>query len=88
MSEIVWEDPPSSSRGVWQKRLAPLLERPGEWARFDRVNTGTKHHLTHGQMRVPKGTTPDQWEFVLRKQPDNTYSLYARYLPKPKAVSA
>jgi hypothetical protein len=83
---IVWEDPPAINRGgstgpsLWERRLSPLLERPGTWAK---VAVGTQSycssatgHLRDHRLKVPPGL----WEFAARTMGDGTGAIYARYL--------
>jgi hypothetical protein len=93
VSGIVWEDPPAAAKTgqptVWPQILAPLTERPREWARV-RTNTTarasyqTAQNLRNGSVRVP----PGRWEFRGVKTPDGG-AVYARYLgpdAKPQAI--
>lgn len=79
---VVWEDPPEekAGTGVWHERLAPLMARPGVWARIaERPQPSTARtvasNLRKRMVRVPEG----DWEFVSR-QVDGTAYVYARYL--------
>lgn len=81
--EIVWEDPlPSRSHqpGIWEQRLAPLLERPNTWARVHEASKGTVHGqvsvLKRRKVRIPEG----RFEFCARNVDGNTAYIYARYL--------
>jgi hypothetical protein len=64
VSDIVWEEPPTPVRRgtgrppVWVHRLAPLRDRPGEWA-----NLGTHAAIYAG--RINRGLLPgiDPGEF-------------------------
>lgn len=82
----VWEDPPTASRSgvsVWPDRLAPLMDNPGEWARFDMGSGNTAStaasRLRDGTHKLPEGTTPEEWEFTSRRHEDGS-SVYARYV--------
>jgi hypothetical protein len=73
-----WEDPPSGARGptgIWKQRLAPLLEKPNSWARFDCKNVAVARRyaylLKHRRLQRPDGV----WEFTTRGA-----AIYARYL--------
>ena len=82
--DIVWEEPPPRERKgghprVWLERLAPLVERPGEWARIldaetAKRATSTATNLRLGKVKVP----PGEWEFAARGQ-----RVYARFLGWP-----
>ena len=94
MDEIVWEEPPETRRGhpgptVWQRRLAPVVERPGEWAWIvdtpPNMARGFARTMKAGRIMTPDGTLPQEWEAVCRTV-DGKPRLYVRYLPKPKAV--
>lgn len=77
---IVWEDPGGENShpapSIWQRRLAPVMERPGEWARvheftINETARSTAHALRTGKLRVPDG----KWEFQHRGP-----RVYARYV--------
>lgn len=76
--EIVFRDPPApvGRSGTWIYRLAPLLERPEEWARV-RVYSSNRNasvaacQLRRGDNKLP----PGRWQFVARK-----LEVYARYM--------
>ena len=84
MTEIVWEDPPTTTRapshhGVWAERLAPLRDRPGEWAKVGRVHSATALKIKRGQMLgIPAG----EFEATLRDvdRTENKGTLYVRYV--------
>ena len=81
---IVWEEPRNASadRTPWADRLAPLMERPGDWARVhempDRSASATVGHLKKRRHIIP----PGRWEFTSRKTGPKspTAYVYARYL--------
>ena len=81
---IVWEEPPEVRHGghsQWLSRLAPVLERPGEWCRVHETTSGksarsTVARLNHGRVGLP---APGKWEFVSRTKDGHGY-VYARYL--------
>lgn len=83
--EIVWKDPPPLSKygahGIWERRLAPLVERPGEWAvvkETAKTNTSIAAQLRRRVYRIPFPS--HEWEFVQRSSDHNTIEIYARYL--------
>jgi hypothetical protein len=77
---IVWEDPPEGHAGRWVRRLEPLMERPGAWAKV--IEQPGRHlgnvatQLRARKFRVPPGS----WEFKSRRTGPETTALYARYL--------
>ena len=81
---IVWEDPrpQDPNRSHWVDKLAPLLERPGQWARVHEVAHSSAwviaNQLRKGEKPVPAG----RWEFAARGNEDNPKRgyVYARYL--------
>lgn len=98
-SGIVWCDPPESggrqggSRGRWLLLLAPLKERPGEWARVSVSDSPKKAQNSvsglrqaarseagrqAGGIHIPAG----RWEFAARPLPEDTTKggVWARYL--------
>lgn len=84
--EIVWrEPPPRVSRSKWADALAPLRERPGEWAM---VKSDTPERVNGLRTRLAK-TSAIRGQFELRahKVSDDTAELYVRYTP-PAAVAA
>lgn len=86
--EIVWEAPPGISRrgGPRPKHsafFAALRERPGEWAIF----TSNAHHpsVLTGVKRGKYATTIEgEFDATSRKNPDGTFTVYVRYVGKPK----
>lgn len=70
---IQWKEPPPSGskpfEAVWLKRLAPCVEKPGEWALVVTRKTPelAKHmanRLRRRRQRIPE---PDgEWEFAAR----------------------
>jgi len=72
---VVWEDLPPIDRHragkprstIWLRRLEPLMERPGSWAKvhtFDNKRTAqaTVSRLRKGTYRMP----PGNWSFAAR----------------------
>lgn len=92
MSEVVWQDPPEIVRSaghrrpsIWQQKLGPLVEHPGRWALVHQgsnhvYSTVIRYQITHGRMRVPEGTSAEDWEFTSRKTADGTYDTYGRFI--------
>ena len=79
MTDIIWEDPPVPTKGpkaeVWPSVVAQLKKHPGKWAI---VKTGYVTTNSAGSMqRYLKQTY--RCEETYRKQPDGTYTLYARW---------
>jgi hypothetical protein len=73
--EIEWRDPPAK-RLRWRDRLAPLIERPGEWAMVHRASTPGRamtdtSALRHGRLITP----PGKWEFT-----SDGVEVFARYV--------
>lgn len=85
MEEIVWEDPPAPKRGhngMWVERLAPLVERPGEWARVKGPTSESNARATANNLKDRKIKIPDgKWEVVARHVDGKGY-VWARYLGK------
>lgn len=81
MTDIVWEDPPTKSRyGAWAERLAPLRERPGEWAKFGKANSSTVTNINRGRL---SGITAGDYEARgVDQQRNGECTLYVRYLGK------
>lgn len=86
MTEIVWEDPPEKTHGgggapVWAKRLAPLRERPGQWANFGQHHASTVTRLRRGQFaEIADG----EFEVTSRGIDKDTHkvTLYVRFVGK------
>ena len=80
---VVWEDPPEPRFGghpAWRERLAPLIERPGEWARVLKTPNAQTARSQASRLSLKKrGSLPGQWEFVTRTK-DGMAFVYARYL--------
>lgn len=79
--DVEWEQP---RQGVWWDRLAPLSERPGEWAvvyETHNASTARKYasNLTSGRYNLP----PGRYEFRGQER-DGKGAIYARLLRKGK----
>jgi hypothetical protein len=64
--------------------LAPLVERPNEWARVRVFEKRYQANNTVTQLRRafyshPEGTKREEWEFAIREV-DGKFRLYARYI--------
>jgi len=83
LQPVVWEDPPPIDRRragkprstIWLRRLAPLLEQPGSWAKVHTFNNkrtaqATVSRLRKGVYRMPTGS----WSFTSRAA-----AVYARF---------
>lgn len=88
MSDIEWIDPPAQKAIDWMERLAPLVERPGEWAvvaRKAKPSTAysTANNLRHGLVRIPDGV----WEFQAATDPETREGVVrACYVGPAKAA--
>lgn len=88
---------PRVRRGAsYLKRMTPLMDHPGEWAR---IFAGQKHSavVTIARFRnhaVPEGTPrvenevvvpgdPACWEYEIGEIKSNSWGVYARYLGEP-----
>lgn len=86
MEEIVWEDPPESPHGggsgrVWADRLAPLRERPGQWANLGRRQSSTITQIRQGRYA---GIAAGDFEAEGREydKATNLLTVYVRYVGK------
>lgn len=74
---IEWEEP--DRPGKWEKILAEVMKRPGEWAAIKKATykscENTAYHLRHRLVKYQ----PGKWEFTARKTEDGG-KVYARYL--------
>lgn len=81
-TEIKWEAPPSSRAGArraWADRLAPLRDRPGEWANVGRNWQALASNITRGRIAgIPAG----EYEAVARNSDRATGAcdVYVRYI--------
>lgn len=78
---IVFEDPPEVEHRAWRDRLAPLVERPGEWARVHMAFTQRSASESVYRLRTRQATVPDapgSWEFRWARL-DGDWWVYARY---------
>lgn len=81
MLEFVDELPRGGRRDIakYERILAPLMERKGEWAKIMRGGKGVESRI--GYLQSGKARTPDgEWEFALRTMPDGEIIGFARYL--------
>ncbi len=74
---VQWEDPPE--KDSWLQRLAPLMERPGAWAKiaegpYDKVSR-MGWALRH-KYKIP----PGEWEFEVSTVEKGVGQVHARYL--------
>lgn len=74
---ILWEPPPPK-QVQWKAKLAPFMERPGEWGKVP----GDYHFTTCSHLKSGKlGGLSGKWEFASRKTQDHRrVVIYARYL--------
>lgn len=86
--ELVWEDLPEQVRvrtTQWEKRLQPLVEHPGKWARVysGAVTTARAYASSLRQRKVRIPEPEHGWEFTSRKEVQTDGSevgkIYARY---------
>jgi hypothetical protein len=92
--ELKWGEPPpivnKPRAGVWALRLAPLKDRPGEWACIGRFFSSTAAAIRKGRLEgVPAG----DYETTLRDyqrppEGDNKGDLYVRYIGHLKDTDA
>jgi hypothetical protein len=73
---VEWRDPPATRSERWEDRLAPVKERPGDWAmvwqygKSDGARCAVRR-LRNGRLRTPPGL----WEFAVRGR-----EVFAKYL--------
>lgn len=79
---LIWEEPPAfgGGSGKWVRALAPLLERPGAWARVfaardAQVAGSAVRNLRAGRVHIPPGKFEFRWCHV-----DGVACVYARYI--------
>lgn len=80
---LIWRDPPArrTRTGVWEERLAPLIEQPEQWALIRICDTykqagGCAGSLKSGKLRMP----PGRWEVCARTLDDGTGGVFIRWL--------
>lgn len=80
--EIVWKEPPPKVvRSKWVDILAPLRERPGEWAM---VKADTPARVSGLRQRLVKNATiKAEFELRAHKVSDEAAELYVRFKPPP-----
>lgn len=91
MSDLVWEEPPVTTSGgnrplEWPARLAPLRERPGQWARVSKHLNGPAASSTANDLRKGRrpGVDPAEFEFTGRTIDGEGY-VYARFIGEQDA---
>lgn len=90
-SEPVWEAPPDVQGGpragtVWERRLAPLRNRPGQWARVTDTKNSHSAYSVVANLRLGRTQCPPGFEFKGGRHPDdpNRGAIWARYVgPTP-----
>jgi hypothetical protein len=77
--EIIWKDPPpKTTRSTWADRLAPLKERPGQWAM---VRQSTPPRISGLRQRLAKtAALGEAFEFRAHRVSAESAELYARYI--------
>jgi hypothetical protein len=85
--DVKWEDPPATTRGTgkWRELLAPLRERPGEWANLGVHTLTSARSIRLGHV---SGAEAGEFEAVTRGQKDSKATIYARYIGKPDLKAA
>lgn len=77
--EIVWQDPPpKTTTSVWAERLAPLRERPGQWARIRESEPAKISGLRQRLARTV--ALKEAFEFRTHRVSDTQAELYARFI--------
>ena len=83
-----WGTPPKGRpRGrpsLWPRRLAPLVENPGQWALIYRGKLATCYRSAHliqsGGITLPEGTEAKDWSATARSNPEGKGGVvYACY---------
>lgn len=83
---IQWGDPPpTKTRGkprIWEERLAPLRDRPNEWALVATATTGVSARNTAASIRggLFAGISRHDFQASTRKLADRSYAIWARYV--------
>lgn len=77
---VIWKAPRKS---VWEERLEPLLERPGDWAvvfTCDTPEAAYVHcsNLRNGRLTLPEA--PGIFQFAAQKSEDGKGEVFARYM--------
>ncbi len=85
--EIVWEAPATNGRQagqkrIWEIRLAPLKERPCEWARVAKTERVSQAYSAAGNLRsgMMAGVEPSDWEFVSQGDGNGAGLVFARFI--------
>jgi hypothetical protein len=82
MADIIWEDPPPVIRKG--RATSPVFDacrqNPGRWAVFS-----TGRSTGHSASQWAMNRRAEGFEFTSRRQPDDTYTTYVRYVPKDEA---
>ncbi len=79
---VKWEEPRLTGPGVWEARLLPLIDRPGDWAVVYETDKPATAHVIRSQLVTGRYGLPDvrgTWEFKARKAAEGG-KIYARYL--------
>jgi hypothetical protein len=78
-TDFIWEEPPPKpSRSIWAERLAPLKERPGQWAL---IETGSLSRVTGLRSRLGRlAALENAYEFRTHKTSPESGKLYARHV--------
>lgn len=80
MSEIVWQDPPETPRGMsgrCRQFVEALKSRPGEWALYPTPMSSAGSATTYR-------TTYPEVEWTVRVRPDRKYDMYGRWIGEAK----
>ena len=91
---ITWEEPPhlgsrsdtAERTGKYVTLLAPLVERPGDWARIVTYDKARTAYAKAGAFKSGKFPLPPivsgEWEFIARTVNRSTreYAVFARYV--------
>lgn len=84
-SAVVW-GAPIPRAGAWEKRLAPLIDRPGKWVDLGEWHSSTKSRLSSRNTRIPPGRWEFKWgrEFSDGLSASKRHNLYGRYVGPEK----
>jgi hypothetical protein len=83
--DVVFREPPASAvggtraSGKWTARLAPLVDRPGEWAMVATYPEAQRAYIQVRNLKRAVSVPPGQWEFTGRAV-DGRGEVYARFL--------